>query len=147
MIDYERTVCVQKVFSFDVYMLKSFFSLTYTHTDTSAFMPLWWKGFLPLFCLDSFYCPGRHNGSLSRSYECPLGHYCPSGTWSKHQYPCPAGSINPNTRMAKLQDCLPCPPGQTSRIIYCKWSWVPLRLSSWVRVKAGLESKVAKLIR
>ncbi|XP_030258688.1 zonadhesin isoform X7 [Sparus aurata] len=62
-------------------------------------------------CPQGFYCPGRHNGSLSRSYECPLGHYCPSGTWSKHQYPCPAGSINPNTRMAKLQDCLPCPPG------------------------------------
>ncbi|KAG7238707.1 hypothetical protein INR49_031223, partial [Caranx melampygus] len=51
------------------------------------------------------------NGSLSRSIECPEGHYCPSGTWSKNQYPCPAGFINPHTRMAAPQDCLPCPPG------------------------------------
>ncbi|XP_035857407.1 zonadhesin-like [Sander lucioperca] len=62
-------------------------------------------------CPQGFYCPGRHNGSLSRTYECPVGHYCPSGTWSKHQYPCPAGSINPYTRMAQPQNCLPCPPG------------------------------------
>ncbi|KAM8904697.1 uncharacterized protein AB9W97_008232 isoform 6-T6 [Spinachia spinachia] len=62
-------------------------------------------------CPQGFYCPGRSNGSLSKTYECPAGHYCPSGTWSKHQYPCPAGSINPHTRMAKPQDCLPCPAG------------------------------------
>ena len=63
------------------------------------------------FCLHSFYCPSTHNGSLSRSYECPVGHYCPPGTWSRHQYPCPAGSINAYTQMTKPQDCLPCPPG------------------------------------
>lgn len=61
--------------------------------------------------LHSFYCPSSHNGSLSTSFDCPVGHYCPSGTWSKHQHPCPAGSINPHTRMTKPQDCLPCPPG------------------------------------
>ncbi|KAM6987470.1 uncharacterized protein LKV04_010315 [Tautogolabrus adspersus] len=62
-------------------------------------------------CPQGFYCPGRSNGSLSRSYECPVGYYCPSGTWSKDQFPCPVGSINPHTRMAKPQDCTPCPPG------------------------------------
>nr|XP_049580991.1 signal peptide, CUB and EGF-like domain-containing protein 3 [Syngnathus scovelli] len=59
-------------------------------------------------CPQRFYCPGNSNGSF---YECPKGHYCPVGTWSKFLYPCPAGSINPFTQMAKVQDCLPCPPG------------------------------------
>ncbi|XP_074535628.1 uncharacterized protein LOC141797844 [Halichoeres trimaculatus] len=62
-------------------------------------------------CPPGYYCPGKSNGSLSGSYECPVGYYCPSGTWSKHQFPCPVGSINPYTRMAKPQDCMPCPPG------------------------------------
>uniref|UniRef100_A0A3Q3IVN5 Uncharacterized protein n=1 Tax=Monopterus albus TaxID=43700 RepID=A0A3Q3IVN5_MONAL len=81
-------------------------------------------------------CP--QNGALWESYECPVGHYCPSGTWSKHQYPCPAGSINPYTRMTKPQDCLPCPPsfcasagkgaasGQCSAGYYChSGAWSP----------------------
>ncbi|XP_056298043.1 multiple epidermal growth factor-like domains protein 10 [Pseudoliparis swirei] len=58
-----------------------------------------------------FYCPGIRDGSRSWTYECPEGHYCPSGTWSKDQYPCPAGSINPHTKMAHAEHCLPCPPG------------------------------------
>ncbi|XP_034024623.1 multiple epidermal growth factor-like domains protein 6 [Thalassophryne amazonica] len=62
-------------------------------------------------CPQGFYCPGCINGSLSGSHECPVGHYCPPGTRSKHQFPCPAGSVNPNTGMAHPQDCLPCPPG------------------------------------
>ncbi|KAG7455700.1 SCO-spondin-like isoform X1, partial [Solea senegalensis] len=62
-------------------------------------------------CPQGFYCSGSGNGSSSESDECPVGHYCPSGTWSKHQYPCPPGSINPHTRMTTHQDCLPCPPG------------------------------------
>ncbi|CAG6003426.1 unnamed protein product, partial [Menidia menidia] len=56
-------------------------------------------------------CPQGNNASLSESYECPVGHYCPPRTWSKHQYPCPAGSFNPHTQKTKSQDCLPCPPG------------------------------------
>nr|XP_057935999.1 SCO-spondin isoform X4 [Doryrhamphus excisus] len=59
-------------------------------------------------CPQGFYCPESSNGSL---YECPVGHFCPVGTWSKYLYSCPAGSINPHTRMAKAQDCVPCPPG------------------------------------
>ncbi|XP_027136118.1 uncharacterized protein K04H4.2-like [Larimichthys crocea] len=65
-------------------------------------------------CPQGFYCPSTRNGSLLRTferYECIVGHYCPPGTWSKHQYPCPAGTINPHTRMEKPQDCFPCPPG------------------------------------
>lgn len=70
-----------------------------------------------LFCLYRFYCPVSSNGTVHVSYECPVGHYCPFGTWSKHQYPCPAGTINPHIRMAKAQDCLPCPPGHTPSVI------------------------------
>lgn len=66
---------------------------------------------IPIFFLHRFYCPSRYNDSHVRTYECPVGHYCPPGTWSKHQYPCPAGTINPHSRMTKRQDCLPCPPG------------------------------------
>ncbi|XP_028320851.1 uncharacterized protein LOC114474630 [Gouania willdenowi] len=65
-------------------------------------------------CPHGFYCPIQSNDSLLDTYECPVGYYCPSGTWSKHQYPCPAGTINPHTHMAKPEDCLPCPSGQTS---------------------------------
>lgn len=79
------------------------------------FMPHWqhhqlWPSRF-LFPLLSFYCPSRFNDSHARSYECPAGHYCLPGTGSKHQYPCPAGTINPHSQMAKPQDCLPCPPG------------------------------------
>ncbi|CAL8373179.1 unnamed protein product, partial [Gadus morhua 'NCC'] len=61
-------------------------------------------------CPHGFYCP-HGNDSLSERYECPAGHYCPGGTWSGHQYPCPAGSINPRRGTARPQECTPCPPG------------------------------------
>ncbi|XP_047248690.1 neurogenic locus notch homolog protein 4-like [Girardinichthys multiradiatus] len=62
-------------------------------------------------CPQGFYCSGKTNNSVLESFECPPGHYCPAGTWSKYQFPCPAGTFNPRTQMTKPQDCLPCPPG------------------------------------
>lgn len=60
----------------------------------------------------SYYCPA--NGSSSERIECPVGHYCPTGTHLQNQHPCPAGTINPHTRMTGHEDCLPCPPGTIS---------------------------------
>ena len=42
-------------------------------------------------------------------YECPKGHYCPSG--SIKEIKCPAGTFRMETRGEKKSDCAPCPPG------------------------------------
>lgn len=73
----------------------------------------------------SYYCPA--NGSFSEGIECPMGHYCPMGTHLQNQYPCSAGTINPHTRMASREDCLPCPPGTISTV-----DWTPIE--SFLRV-------------
>ena len=41
---------------------------------------------------------------------CAFGHFCPSGTVYTTQYPCPAGTLNPNaSNLIRAADCLPCP--------------------------------------
>ena len=48
-------------------------------------------------CTLGYFCPpGTADPSLDRIYKCPKGYYCPSGTQYATQYPCPAGTYNPN---------------------------------------------------
>ncbi|KAK6295630.1 hypothetical protein J4Q44_G00333430 [Coregonus suidteri] len=70
-------------------------------------------------CDGDRYCPLRNGTSATGQclYYCSCGNTSPqppshsAGTSSQYQYPCPAGTTNPHTRMGSPQDCLPCPPG------------------------------------
>ncbi|KAJ7990480.1 hypothetical protein DPEC_G00300750 [Dallia pectoralis] len=64
-------------------------------------------------CSPGFYCdkPGLTAPTVN---VCPEGYYCPGNSSSKDQYPCPAGTINPNSGMTSPHACLACPPG-----LYC----------------------------
>ena len=42
---------------------------------------------------------------------CPAGHYCPLGTASEYENPCPRGTFFNSTRAESLDDCLACTPG------------------------------------
>lgn len=42
---------------------------------------------------------------------CDPGYYCPLGTTSATQYPCPAGTYYNLTMARDTMDCLPCPGG------------------------------------
>ena len=43
---------------------------------------------------------------------CPTGYYCPQGTTSANQYPCPAQTYYNLTMARDVMDCLPCPGGE-----------------------------------
>ena len=42
---------------------------------------------------------------------CPYGHYCPTGTKRATEFPCPAGTYNPNEQQTSLSACLTCDAG------------------------------------
>lgn len=46
---------------------------------------------------------------------CPSGHYCPEGTATPYEYPCPAKTYFNLTQARDVADCLPCPGGE-----YCE---------------------------
>ena len=43
--------------------------------------------------------------------DCPAGFYCPNGTETKRQYPCPIGTYSNSTNLENQEDCRFCPPG------------------------------------
>jgi hypothetical protein len=43
--------------------------------------------------------------------KCARGHYCPVGTTSDTQYPCPAGTYSLRQDLADVTECKPCPKG------------------------------------
>ena len=43
---------------------------------------------------------------------CDPGYYCPDGTTSATQYPCPAQTYYNLTMARDVADCLPCPGGE-----------------------------------
>ncbi|XP_047578777.1 sushi, von Willebrand factor type A, EGF and pentraxin domain-containing protein 1-like [Lutra lutra] len=66
-------------------------------------------------CLAGKFCSFRIQRPGTRPtwpVNCPPGYYCPLGTWSPTQHPCPRGTFRewPGARSAK--DCRPCPAGQ-----------------------------------
>ncbi|XP_044928344.1 SCO-spondin isoform X2 [Mustela putorius furo] len=44
--------------------------------------------------------------------NCPPGYYCPLGTWSPTQHPCPRGTFREWPGARSAEDCRPCPAGQ-----------------------------------
>ena len=56
-----------------------------------------------------FFCSGAEEYAAT---PCDPGYYCPSGTISSTQYPCPAGTYYNLTMARDVMDCLPCPGGE-----------------------------------
>ncbi|KAH3750555.1 hypothetical protein DPMN_185082 [Dreissena polymorpha] len=65
-----------------------------------------WAAFLNLF---SFFCNGSTILPNSPSAVCPIGNYCPEGSYEPT--PCPSGTIATGTGNSNLTDCEPCKPG------------------------------------
>eukprot|EP00347_Sterkiella_histriomuscorum_P005935 403354701 len=59
-------------------------------------------------CPEGFYCEGF---GVTSATSCELGYYCPKNTQNKDQYPCPAGTYNPNAETKDISGCLQCPQG------------------------------------
>ncbi|KAG8141531.1 hypothetical protein E2320_007142, partial [Naja naja] len=59
--------------------------------------------------IQRYFC--LQNSSSLVNSQCPVGHYCPPGTRSENQFPCPQGTYNPNIGISNLSLCLPCTPG------------------------------------
>ncbi|NXS38576.1 AB24G protein, partial [Pomatostomus ruficeps] len=62
-------------------------------------------------------CPAGHScsGPGTQTPElCPAGHFCPPGTNSSTEQPCPRGTFGPRTGATSESDCEPCPAG-----MYC----------------------------
>ena len=47
--------------------------------------------------------------------DCSEGFYCPNGTETRRQYPCPIGTYSNTTNLENEIDCRSCPPGH-----YCE---------------------------
>ncbi|XP_023932215.1 multiple epidermal growth factor-like domains protein 11 [Lingula anatina] len=65
-----------------------------------------------LICPAGFACTGATGSPLVEMLICAKGHYCPNGTVSDVQFPCPGGTYNSYTGMSQLSDCKTCPAGQ-----------------------------------
>ena len=43
--------------------------------------------------------------------DCPAGFYCPNGTQTDRENPCPVGTYSNTTGLESLAECTDCPPG------------------------------------
>eukprot|EP00817_Percolomonadidae_sp_ATCC50343_P003418 CAMPEP_0117418838 /NCGR_PEP_ID=MMETSP0758-20121206/542_1 /TAXON_ID=63605 /ORGANISM="Percolomonas cosmopolitus, Strain AE-1 (ATCC 50343)" /LENGTH=4727 /DNA_ID=CAMNT_0005199587 /DNA_START=68 /DNA_END=14251 /DNA_ORIENTATION=+ len=59
-------------------------------------------------CPAGYYCQA---GTADNFQVCAQGYYCPSGTRLLDEFPCPAGTYNPNTGTISINQCLPCTEG------------------------------------
>lgn len=57
-------------------------------------------------CPGGFYCI---EGSAEVSGRCTRGYYCPPGTGSGIDFPCPAGTFSNATDLKAADECRPCP--------------------------------------
>ena len=62
-------------------------------------------------CLEGYVCLGRTNSTTPRKnrdngYKCPLGHYCPTGSYE--ETPCPVGRYGKKLGLTKEDDCIKC---------------------------------------
>ena len=65
-------------------------------------------------CPPTVACLIATGGQQKPPVACATGHFCPAGTGSPSQYPCPAGSWTNQTNLASQELCYPCP-----RSYYC----------------------------
>ncbi|KAM9299008.1 uncharacterized protein PAF06_016002 [Gastrophryne carolinensis] len=60
-------------------------------------------------CQEGFYCPEGSTSPFPSRDVCPAGSYCPAGSgWPTM---CPPGTYSNQTGLARLSQCLTCPPG------------------------------------
>jgi hypothetical protein len=59
-------------------------------------------------CPQGFYCEGLGNTIPT---DCLAGYYCPAGTETHDQYPCPNGTFANTTNLLSVNQCTPCTPG------------------------------------
>jgi len=59
-------------------------------------------------CTPGFFCI---KASSSQRTTCPAGYYCPLGTRSDSQYPCPQGTYSTATGLADVNQCTACGVG------------------------------------
>lgn len=74
-------------------------------------------------CPEGSYCDPNEarmnssSGANSSSHgvtaptDCPVGYYCPRGTQSASQYPCPIGTFGNRTKLISEGQCTPCTKG------------------------------------
>jgi len=65
-------------------------------------------------CPAGSFCVGglEHIGSVSKpNGKCATGHYCPAGTHSTTQFPCPKGTYTGKTNLTHIDECTPCDKG------------------------------------
>jgi hypothetical protein len=62
-------------------------------------------------CPETFACLIGTGGVQKPPVSCGKGHYCPSGTASQTQWPCPAGSYTNLTNLKMVEECYVCPRG------------------------------------
>ncbi|XP_028563977.2 uncharacterized protein LOC114585457 [Podarcis muralis] len=66
-------------------------------------------------CPAGFFCESSNQtAAIQAPKPCPLGHFCPPGTTSGTEHPCPRGTNGPKAGAAEESDCQPCPAG-----MYC----------------------------
>ena len=53
----------------------------------------------------------KYGNTAESNIKCPAGYYCPKGSTSFYDYPCPAGTQNNIPSGKSIDDCKPCPPG------------------------------------
>ncbi|KAH3841624.1 hypothetical protein DPMN_115097 [Dreissena polymorpha] len=63
-------------------------------------------------CDAGYYCDGILHNGVDTPESCQRGHYCPAGTRTAAEFPCPAGTYNNNTNSMALSACVDCDPGK-----------------------------------
>ena len=69
------------------------------------------KDFCELSPAGSYTTGGPGADALGQTFPCPVGYYCPPGTSSPSQYPCPNGTFSNLTSLNLESQCWPCTPG------------------------------------
>ncbi|XP_039224456.1 scavenger receptor class F member 1-like [Crotalus tigris] len=59
-------------------------------------------------CPPGWFCLA---GANVPSGKCSTGHFCPEGSQTSTQFPCPAGTYSSRHGNGKVEDCIPCPKG------------------------------------
>ncbi|XP_062995580.1 multiple epidermal growth factor-like domains protein 6 [Elgaria multicarinata webbii] len=61
-----------------------------------------------VLCPSGWFCMA---GAQAPSGSCSAGHFCPEGTQTSTQFPCPAGSYSNRLGNDNIDDCIACPSG------------------------------------